>query len=193
MARLPAQLSKQIDSLRAYLRTAHANYNRAYRELSAFSGKRRTCPFEVELRYRRFQDAARLLKLTELCLAELRHQRALRLAPFQPGDQIRVSTTIKGYEPDPRRYLVLDVEWRKGDACIYVVHELTKIGRLHRGRYRTWVHPSSNISIEPCSDALDKETVWRAASEREGAKERRSDALERGKLELFDEEMKRSR
>jgi hypothetical protein len=87
--------------------------------------------------------------------------------------------------------LVLDVEWRKGDAYIYVVRELTKAGRLHRGRYRSWVCPNRNISIDACTEVLDKETVWEATAAREGTKERRVDALERGKLELLDQEFQR--
>ena len=60
------------------------------------SGKRRGCPFEQQLQYLRFEDVSRLLKLAELRLEELRHQRALSLAPSQQGDQIRVSVTMKG-------------------------------------------------------------------------------------------------
>ena len=193
MARRRVRLTTQIESLAGYLRTARANYNRAYRELSGSFGKRRTCPFELHLRSRRFDEASRLLKLAELSLGELRHQRAMSLAPFRPGDQIRVSVTMKGYERPPQRYLVLDVEWQKGDAYHYVVHEITKGGWLHRGRYATWVCPSNRIAIEACTEPLDGETARTATSVRENAKARRADALERGSLELFDEELKRSR
>ena len=71
MTRRPARLTDQIEALRRYLPTARANFNRAYRE--SFTTRRRACPFAQELQYRRFKDAARLLKLTELCLKELRH------------------------------------------------------------------------------------------------------------------------
>lgn len=191
MAGKPARLTDQIDILRRYLPTARANFNRAYRE--SFTSRRRDCPFERELRYLRFKDASRLLKLTELCLAELRHQRAFSLAPFRPGDQVHVRTTMKGHEPNPRRYLVFDVEWRKGDNYIYVVHELTKRGSLHKGRWRTWLCPSSWIAIESCSEPLDSETVQYAEGARERAKVRRAGVLEKGKLDLFDEELKLSR
>ncbi|MCZ7563777.1 MAG: hypothetical protein M5U08_08180 [Burkholderiales bacterium] len=147
MAQRPARLTDQIEILRRYLPTARANFNRAYRE--SFTTRRRDCPFARELQYLRFKQASHLLKLTEACLAELRHQRALSLAPFQPGDPIRVCTTMKGHKPDPRRYLVFDVEWRKGDNYIYVVHELTKRGSLHKRRWRTWLCPSSWISNRP--------------------------------------------
>jgi len=141
MARKPDRLSNQIQALQKYLRSARANYTRAYTGVAALIGKRRICPFEQQLRHRRFEDGSRLLKLAELCLAELRHQRALSLAPFQPGDQIRVSVTVKGYAPALQRYLILDLEWNKRDTYVYVVRELTEAGRLHRGRHRGWVCP----------------------------------------------------
>lgn len=36
----------------------------------------------------------------------------------------------------------------KRDSYMYVVRELTKAGRLHRGRHRSWVCPNDNISID---------------------------------------------
>jgi len=188
MARRPARLTDQIEIIRRYLPTARANFNRAYRE--SFTTRRRACPFVSELQYRRFKDASRLLTLTELCLKELRHQRAILLSPFKPGDQIRVCFTMKGYERAPQRYVVIDVEWRKGDNYIYIAHELTKRGRLHRGRYPTWVCPSSYISIESCAEPLDSETIPVAESARERAKARRSEAVENGRLALFDHEIR---
>jgi hypothetical protein len=50
-----------------------------------------------------------------------------------------------------------------------------------------------NISIDACTELPDQEGIWEAAAARAEAKERRADALERGKLELFDEELKRLR
>jgi len=179
--------------MRRYLRTARANYNRAYRGLSYSFGKRRVCPYEIHLRGRRFDDASRLLKLAELCLGELRHQRAIFLAPFRPGDQIRVSVTMKGYDPAPRKYLVMDVEWSKGDNYSYVVHEVTKGGALHRGRHETWVSPSNRILIEACLEPLDQQTASTAASARRNTEACRAEAVEQGRLELFDEQLKRSR
>ena len=193
MAYRPARLTTQIASLASYLRTARANYNRAYREVSATYGTRRTRPFEQHLRSRCFDEAWRLLKLAELCLRELCHQRAITLAPFRPGDQILVSVTMKGYERAPQRYLIMDVEWQKGDLYHYIVREITKGGWLHRGRYEHWVTPSNRIAIEACAEPLDAETTRTAARVRANAKARRADALERGSLELFDEELKRSR
>lgn len=193
MPHKPQRLTVQIKSMSRYLRTTRANYNRAYRELSACFGKRRVCPYEIHLRGRRFDDASRLLKLAELCLGELRHQRAIFLAPFRPGDQIRVSVTMKGYEPTPRRYLVMDVLWRKGDTYTYVVHEITKVGALHRGRYETWMSPSNRILIEACTEPLDQQTASTAASVRRNAQACRTEAIEQGRLELFDEQLKHSR
>jgi len=189
MARPTARLTDQIKTLRRYLPTVRANFNRAYRE--SFISSRHACPFASELQYLRFKDASRLLKLAELCLAELRHQRALTLAPFKPGDQIRVHVTMPGYTRAPTRYLVLDAEWRKRDDYIYAAHELTKRGSLHKGRWRTSVCPSNLIWIEPCTEPLDEETTRYAAGAREGAKVRRAEALEQGKLALFDEMLER--
>lgn len=189
----PQRLAIQIRSMSRYLRTARANYNRAYRELSACFRKRRVCPYEIHLRGRRFDDASRLLKLAELCLGELRHQRAIFLAPFRPGDQIRVSVTMKGYEPTPRRYLVMDVLWRKGDTYTYVVHEITKAGALHRGRHETWMSPSNRILIEVSAEPLDQQTASTAASVRQNAQACRTEAIEQGRLEAFEEQLKRSR
>jgi hypothetical protein len=42
--RRPDRLSSQIEVIQRYLRTARANYNRAYREFSVLVGKRRICP-----------------------------------------------------------------------------------------------------------------------------------------------------
>ena len=106
--------SDQRDRLRGYLRTLRANYNRASRELFETSRIRKGCPLELALRCRRFDDASQLLKLGEKCLAELNHCYALRVAAFRPGDQILVKTTMPGFDPDPRRFIVLDVLWRKG-------------------------------------------------------------------------------
>ena len=189
----PQRLADQIKSMRRYLRTARANYSRAYRELSACFWKRRVCPYEVHLRGRRFDDASRLLKLAESCLGELRHQRAVFLAPFRPGDQFRVSVTMKGYEPAPRNYLVMDVLWRKGDSYTYVVHEVTKGGALHRGRHETWVSPSNRISIETCAEPLDQQTASTATSAGRNAEASRAEALEHGRLDLFEDQLKRSR
>jgi hypothetical protein len=176
-----------------YLRIARANYNRAYRELSACFGKRRVCPYEVHLRGHRFDDASRLLKLAELCLGELRHQRAIFLAPFRPGDQFRISVTMKGYDPAPRKYLVMDVEWRKGDSYTYVVHEVTKAGALHRGRHETWISPSNRILIEACMEPLDQQTASTAVNARRNTEACRADAVEHGRLDEFEDQLKRSR
>ena len=189
----PQTLANQIKSMRRYLRTARANYNRAYRESLRSYGKRRVCPYEIQLRDRRCDDASRLLKLTELSLGELRHQRAIYLAPFRPGDQIRVSVTMKGYEPAPRRYLVMDVLWWKGDSYTYVVHEITKAGALHRGRHETWMSPSNRILIEACAEPLDQETESTAASVRRNTQAYRAEAIQQGRLEVFEEQLKRSR
>jgi len=176
---------QQRKRLRAYLRVLRANSSRAYRELSVLFRIRKGCPFELALRQRRLEDANELLKLGEKCLAEVNHCYALRLAPFQPGDQIVVTTKIRGLSPEPRRYLVLDVEWRKRDDFIYEVHELTKGGTLHKGRYPTPLFPSNRISIEKCEEPLPEETKLRACAARTAAKQLMETALQSGDLSIF--------
>ena len=149
--RLELRPSEQRRVLARYLRTLTANCNRAYRELLEVSRVRRGCPFERHLRYKRLDDANELLKLGKKCLDEINRCYALRLAPFSPGDQLVVKTTIPGLPPDPRRYLLLNVEWRRRDEYIYEAHELTKTGTLHKGRYPGALCPSSRISIEKCA------------------------------------------
>lgn len=177
--------SEQRKRLQRYLRALRANYNRAYREASEVFRIRRGCPFEHSLRYRRFDDARKLLELAEKCLKEINHCYALRLAAFQPGTQIVVTTTMRGFEPRPTRYLVRDVEWRKGDEYHYVVHELTKTGTLHKGRYPHWVSPSSRIAIEQCDEQLPKETQWEADARRGAAKALLETVLQQGDLAMF--------
>jgi len=92
---------------------------------------------------------------------------------------------IRGFPPDPRRYLVLDVEWRKRDECAYVVHELTKSGALHKGRYSTWLSPSNRVSIEYCDEPLPDETRWRAESARRASAALLEAVLEKGELSML--------
>lgn len=177
--------NEQRKRLRKYLRTLKANYNRAYRELSEIFRIRKGCPLERALRHQRFNDASQLLRLGEQCLAELNHCYALRIAPHRPGDQVLVTTTMQGFDPDPRRYLVLDVEWRRGDSYIYEVHELTKSGTLHKGRYPHPLCPSSRLSIEHCDDLLADETRLRADSARRSTSALLETVLEKGDLSAF--------
>jgi len=87
----------------------------------------------------------------------------------------------------------MDVLWRKGDSYTYVVHEVTKAGALHRGRYETWMSPSNRILIEACAEPLDQQTASTAASVRRNAQACRAEAIEQGRLELFDRQPKHSR
>jgi len=130
-------------------------------------------------------DANELLKLGKKCLDEINRCYALRLAPFSPGDQLVVKTTIPGLPPDPRRYLLLNVEWRRRDEYIYEAHELTKTGTLHKGRYPGALCPSSRISIEKCDQTLPEETRLRADSARRAAAELLEAVLNRGDLAIF--------
>ena len=92
---------------------------------------------------------------------------------------------MSGFAPDPRRYLVLDVEWRKRDEYIYVVQELTKTGMPHKGRYQTWLCPSPKVSIELCDEPLPEETRARGEGRRRAMKELCEAILENGNLALF--------
>lgn len=100
---------------------------------------------------------------------------------------------MKAYERAPQKISDLGCRVAEKHAYHYVVHEITKGGWLHRGRYATWVSPNNRITIETCTEPLDGETTRTATGMREKAKAYRADALERGSLELFDEELKRSR
>ena len=152
-------VNEQRLRLRAYLHTLRANYNRASRELFSTSRIRRGCPLERNLRYQRFTDAYELLQLAEKSLKELDHCYVLRIAGFRPGAHVLVTTTLKGFPPSPRRYIVLDVIWAKGDRYYYEAQELTKTGAPHRGRYPTWLSPSNRISIEYCEEPLSVEAT----------------------------------
>lgn len=177
--------SEQRKRLQRYLRVLRANYNRAYRELSEVFLIRKGCPFEHRLRSRRFDDAIELVKLAEKCLAEINHCYALRLAAFRPGDQMIVRTVMRGYEPRATRYLVLDVEWGKRDEYHYVVHELTKAGELHKGRYASWVWPSNRISIELCDAPLGDDARRYAEGRRRAANELFDAVLQQGDISMF--------
>ena len=178
--------SEQRKRLKRYLRVLRANYNRAWRELEEVFRIRKGCPFEHSLRYHRFDEARKLLELAEKCLKEVNHCYALRLAAFQPGAQIVVTITMRGFEPRPTRYLILDVEWSKGDEYHYVVHEITKTGTLHKGRYPHWVSPSNRIAIELCDEPLPEETRWRAQARRDATKALFEAVLQRGDLAMFE-------
>src|SRR5688500_17264447 len=84
--------AEQRKRLQKQLRTLRANDSRAWRELSAIFRIRKGCPLEHQLRHRRFEEAAELVKLGEKCLDEMNHCYALRLAAFRPGDQLLVKT-----------------------------------------------------------------------------------------------------
>jgi hypothetical protein len=64
--------------------------------------------------------------IAEECLRQLRQARALSIADWAPGDQVVVQTVIKGVDPNPRRYVVTDVEWSKPDFYHYDVWQLTR-------------------------------------------------------------------
>jgi len=175
----------QRDSMRVYLRTLKANYNRASRELMSSSMRWKSYPIEQHLRYHRFEEASAQLKLGESCLGALNHLYALRLAAYTPGDQVLVTTEMDGSPPDPRRYVIVDVEWRKRDTFIYVVWRVNKDGSLHRRSYPGWLCPSNLIRIEKCLEPLSKETERFCESTRKETKALFEDILANGDLSQF--------
>jgi len=142
--------------MRAHLRTLRANYDRASRDLFSTSRMRRGCPMQLQLKHKRFTGVYELLQLGEHCLKELNHCHALRIAGFRPGDHILVTTILKGFDPSPRRYIVTDVVWHKGDS-----------------------------SMEYCNLPLDREATVLANSCRASAKRLLEDVLEKGDLARF--------
>jgi hypothetical protein len=146
---------------------------------------RRGCPLEQALRYKRFDDASQILKLAEKCLAELNHCYALRVAGLRPGDHIVVKTVLPGFDPDPRRFIVLDVLWRKGDQLNYEIQQLTKGGTVHRGRYPHGLWPSDRVSIEYSDHPLAPDAKGLADYRRRASKDLLEAVLEKGDLSLF--------
>jgi hypothetical protein len=177
--------SDQRDRLRRYIRKVRANYNRASRELFEASRIRRGCPLELALRCKRFDDANEILKLAEKCLAELNHCYVLRLAALRPGDHIVVKIVLPGFDPSPRRYIVLDALWSKGDQYHYEVQELTKSGKVHGRRYSHGLWPSDRVSIEYCDQQLAPDAQALADGRRRGSKDLIVAVLEEGDLSLF--------
>jgi len=174
---------EQIETLRAYLRTLHSDFNRAYREDSAQYRKRRISPFVANLRYRRFTNASELRQVAEECLRQLRQARALSIAEWKPGDQILVEVILKGLPRDPRRYVITDVEWSKPDAYHYVVTQLTNAGHPYKRGGDTWVSPSSRIRITKCAEALPEGTLRQCAHYRRNAEHFLDDARDRGDID----------
>ena len=126
-----------------------------------------------------------MLSIAEKALEEINHCYVLRIAGFRPGDHLLVITTMRGSDPSPRRYIVLDVVWSKGDSYYYEVQELTRSGAPHKGRHPTWISPSNRISIEYCKDSLSREAQSLADGRREDAKALLEAVLEEGDLSLF--------
>lgn len=183
--RTPMPLLEQIEVLRVFLRTLRADCNRASRETERHYRKRRVTRFVQELRYRRRSNAWELLAVAEECLRQLRQARALSIAEWRPGDQIIVQTLVKGFNPDPRRYVVTDVDWSKPDSYHYDVWQLTKAGRFYERGGHTWVYPSDRISITRCKEALSEEMRRKCAGYRSGAEQFLVDVRDRGDIEYI--------
>jgi len=179
----PMPLLEQIEVLRRFLRTLLADCYRLSREAQARTRKRRVSPFVERLCYRRLDNAWELHTVAEVCLQQLRQARALSIAEWHPGDQLIVETTVKGYEPNPRRYIVTDVEWSKPDSYHYDVWQLTKAGRFYERGGSTWIYPSNRIRITRCSEPLPEETQRQCARYRRSADQFLEDVRDSGDID----------
>lgn len=179
----PMPLPEQIEVLRAFLRTLRADSNRAIREAQKNYRKRRVTPFVERLRSQRIDYAWELRDAGEECLRQLRKARALYIAEWRPGDQIIVETVIAGYDSNPRRYVVTDVDWSKPDSYHYDVWQLTKAGRFYERGGQTWVFPSDRISITRCNEPLPEETEWQCASYRSRGEQFLEEVRDRGNID----------
>lgn len=108
-----ASIDEQRRTFALYMRTFRTNYKKAVREMDRIFRQRRMCPLEKQMRIRRFEEAREFLKFGEAGMFALNHAYAINQAAFKPGDRIVCTTTMSGYEPKPRRFLVLDVQWMK--------------------------------------------------------------------------------
>ena len=161
------------------------NYNRANRESLAIRRIVKVCPLEQRLRQKRVDDARLLLELAQQCYAEVKHCYALRVAGFQPGDHVLVTWRHPDFPQEPRRFLVVDVQWSKGDSYCYEVHELTQTGTLDKRRGSHPLRPSNLVSIQYCDEPLPKETQLHAEIVRNDAKQLIDAVLEKGDLSMF--------
>jgi hypothetical protein len=98
-------LYESLTVLRRFLRTY-----RLSRETQRQTRKRRVAPFLQKLPYRRLDNAWELHAAAEECLQRRRQARTLSIAEWRLGAQIIGQSTVKGYEPNPRRYIVTNVE-----------------------------------------------------------------------------------
>jgi hypothetical protein len=179
----PMPLLEQIDVMRDFLRTLRADCNRGMRDFESNYRKRRVTPFVEKLRHRRIDNAWELRDTAEECLRQLRQARALSIAEWTPGDQIMVETSVKGFPPDPRRYVITDVDWSKPDSYHYDVCQLTKAGRFYERGGRTWVYPSNRIRISACEQALPEDTLRACASYRNHAQHFLEDVRDHGDID----------
>ena len=179
----PMPLLEQIEVLRAFRRTLRADCNRAMREAHSTYRKRRVTPFVEKLRYRRTDNAWELRDVADECLRQLRHARAISIAEWSPGDQIVVEVVARGSIPDPRRFVVTDVEWSKPDSYHYDVWQLTKAGRFYERGGQTWLFPSNRIRINRCDQTLPEETLRQCANYRSHADHFMEDVRDRGDID----------
>src|SRR2546421_11968885 len=107
--RTPMPILEQIETLRAYLRTLHSDFNRAYREDSAQYRKRRISPFVANLRYRRLYNAPGLKQVAAEGLRQMRQAPAVSVSETKPGEQRLVVVILKGLPRDPPRHVITHI------------------------------------------------------------------------------------
>ena len=93
-----------------------------------------------------------------------------------------VQTVVKGFDLDPRRYVIKDVDWSKSDSYHYDVWQLTKAGRFYERGGQTWLYPSDRIRITRCNQVLSEEMQWKCASYRSGAEQFLQNVRDRGDI-----------
>lgn len=188
MSRTVATLAKQCESLKAYLRVLRANVRRGGAEVDAGHMRRMRYPLEGSLTWRRYQDARDLLLIGEACLQDLMKATALRVAPFQPGDQILATLTEERLPSTDTRYAVWDIKPESRGRFSYQVMSITKRGALSKRFCLHTLMADTRHSIRVCSDALDDETAQSMRWRRDVAKTFLDDVINKGSLAAYEME-----
>jgi len=182
--RKPLPIDAQISALRKLHRQSTTVVKHAYNAFFECTRKRSDCPFEVQLRSRRIDEARKSLAYVVACLQELLRQKAMQEALYKPGDRIKVTydaTLVK-------QYLIVDIAPKaKGSGFYYVIWELTKRGGLHQGRYPHRLDSAGRVAIELLVDPPNSEPSSDAKWYCEAAVESTERSLVKGDLTMFKE------
>ncbi len=182
--RKPLPVDAQITALRKLHRQSATAVKHAYNAFFECTRKRSDCPFEVQLRSRRIDEARKSLAYVVACLQELLRQKAMQEALYKPGDRIEVTygaTLVK-------QYLIVDIAPKaKGKGFYYVIWELTKRGVLHQGRDPHRLDSTRRVVIELLVDSPNAEPSSDAQWYREAAIASTERSLAKGDLTMFKE------